>query len=307
MPWPVNVYQIDLKKLDELKGEITPHSRAESDLDSGAKIALETINSRAETAALLGVPSERIVGTKAYDAFDGAVGGEVATPPTTQRSAALRIVGDDVDSPQDKTNPYEQGEIESIQQHMDDLDGYEGKATPELATRVLKALEAHELLDWNYLNALFDEYLLKAVWLRDKTQGRLDWLVDRLESKDERSVLTQFKLFCAKRKPAENSDAPSHWTCDGCDQIFACVHITCPNGCVPKNPKFELDEITADGSVRVKGYLEGPIDMGEDSEVLKYLCDWCNKLLPDSPTNLSGVRCKCPKNNQQKKFELVDV
>ncbi len=201
MPWPVNVYQIDLKKLDELKGEIALHSRAESDLDSGAKIALETINSRAKTAALLGVPSERIVGTKAYDAFDGAVGGKVATPPTTQRSAALRIVGDDVDSLQDKTNPYEQGEIESIQQHMDDLEGYEGKTTPELAIRVRKALEAHDALDWPIL---FTEYLPKVVWLRNKTQGRLDWLVDRIESKGERSLLAQFKLFYAKRKPVED-------------------------------------------------------------------------------------------------------
>jgi hypothetical protein len=254
--YPVIVYHVDLDKL----AEIAQLKRPESVHSKWSETDQSKLKGWTETATHTGVPSERIVPTSTQSVEIGGVGG-MATPSTTQRSAARR--SGEATSP-DKTE-YGEQDIKNIQSYLNSLEGYEGGASPELATRFLNAListgdrmvlfcyEPDDdpdgfCFDWDRITALFRGYLDKAEWLRNKTQGRLDWLVDRIESKGDRSVLAQFETMLRKGtirlEPAEEPTYP--WICPKCN----CTEVRtnygwsalCPN-CSYEPERFELEEV----------------------------------------------------------------
>lgn len=83
--------------------------------------------------------------------------------------------------------------------------GYEANPSLGVLARIVACLEAdlESNPDLSYSVGEVFEYVSKANWILDTTQGRLDWLADRFESQNSRSLLNQFHSFIASRRRHE--------------------------------------------------------------------------------------------------------
>jgi len=192
--YPVIVYHVDLPKLKALTPEIVCASHAETVGEGYTEIVLPHTKTDTHTgfSSKTGSPSAPKSGAQTGRPKDGR------KPPSPQRSAAQRDAT--VDALVDSADSYLQVMAEyvaSLEEH-----GYEAPADLVDVNRIMVRLEAEGIPD-HEARVLFTEWIPKAKWVREATQGRTDWLADRFESEDKRSLLNQFKSFIAGRKRHE--------------------------------------------------------------------------------------------------------
>jgi hypothetical protein len=110
-------------------------------------------------------------------------------------------------------------------------------------------------MDTDDTRVLFTEWLPKAAWVLKATQGRIDWLADRFESDDKRSLLNQFRSFIDSRKRYHAETDP------GRECPYMC-------GAFVTSADWEA-HMQAHTVPPEKRYLDGEIDMDEKPFVMQ--------------------------------------
>lgn len=141
-------------------------------------------------------PGEEVTPQPSASRFEAPSRVEVTATATAQHSASDGVQPD----------AYRQDLLERLNALSEF--GYESEADPDTINRIASRLEAEQLT--SELPTLFD-YIGKAKWILNRTSGRLDYLADRLESDDKRSLLNQYRKFTAGRKRHEvEKKCPGH-------------------------------------------------------------------------------------------------
>ncbi len=199
--YPVLVYRVDLLKM----AEIAHHNYPKSVQSKWTETDQSKLKGWTETAAHTG--DLRLMGRTASPEAgeDGANGvGSADAAQASLRCAPLRSDSADAFTPTDKKHQKLVSELQDFREWLIEA-GYESGTEKDL-TRIYRVLESKwdEFVDvQENFGPLFEEYLPKAKWLLNKTQGRVAWLADRFESKSERSLLNQYRAFLEGRKRFE--------------------------------------------------------------------------------------------------------
>jgi hypothetical protein len=206
--YPVIVYHVDLEKLKELipkeRTENVHHNQTESVQDDHT----ETVRGRTETDTHTGFPSETGVAVAGNaSASVTPLGGDEIAEERTQRSAARRSASRADAYPKTIDHKDLTQNEKSVWNCINDLVevGYEANPSLGVLTRIVACLEAdlESNPDLSYSVGEVFEYVSKAKWILETTQGRLEWLADRFESQNPRSLLNQFHSFIASRRRHE--------------------------------------------------------------------------------------------------------
>jgi hypothetical protein len=248
---PTIVYYVDLEKLEALatQTEIVCDPHTKNVCEAHTEIVLdghtENVYPHTKTAAHTGVLTEQ--GSPSAPK-SGAKHGR----PKKRGAAAAANAAQRVATAGAQASPH----FISVTGCMRDLVpvGYEANPEQDTIQRIATCIEADQDTnpDLNYSVSEVFEYVSKAKWILDLTQGRTDWLADRFESDDKRCLLNQFHSFIGSRRRHEVEAVPSPCVYSGCKVPLLPDQVESHNGMF---------------HAATGGYLEGEIDMDEEPEV----------------------------------------
>ena len=238
--YPVIVYHVDIEKLEALATKSVHPSCTENVHPKRTESVQPETKGCTESGAHTGDVHlmGRVASPRTGEVATSGVGSADADE---RRCAALRSDPPAHSSPQTGESYLEV----SVRNCLKDLSasGYETNPSPDTVKRITSRLEADGATQAYSVSYLF-EYIAKAKWLLNKTQGRLDWLADRIVSEKPRCLLDQFRDYLVRNPqtylqgevdPEELDDTPAADSPAARGKAFAMLDICEPNCKLPKN------------------------------------------------------------------------